>query len=663
MMLLKNHDKAFPVLIWAARIGIFLLMLMLAFTLDSAATSKHRADLQKQWQARVDDLSLQLRATILQNIQTVWGLAANVAVQPDINEQRFQDLAEVIFHLAPELLNIGLAPDFTIRYIYPQEGNRAAIGLDLRTQSLSEQQVRLLLDTERAVFSGPIDLAQGGQGLAARIPIHESPTDRFWGVISVILDLDRLYAAVNLAQLARDSQFTLATSSSDGPEAGKFHGSDTSSKWQEPVFSTMKMSGISWTLYAQPRQGWPGHPANPWLFRSLLALMVLVIVGGTHWLTNLIQRDRTMQRRFQGLFDLAPFGIGLYGGNSGKLLRANPVFERTLGTGAASLDFFDRVYDDQGTQLSNDQGLSATLANRFRFSGLEGSFPGRSQALVPLLLHGLKLNIHDSEPVVWIIAEDITERKEVERMKSEFISTVSHELRTPLTSISGSLSLLSKNAVGELPAKASSLVTIALRNSQQLGFLINDLLDIEKLLAGKMEFRIETFPLAGAVLECLENIQNYAGDREVAIHASRLSEVAVSADRQRLAQALNNLLSNAIKFSPAGAKVNVYTEIHGQRVHILVRDHGPGIDPEFCNRIFQKFSQADSSDRRAKGGTGLGLAITRELMIRMGGQVDYHSVPGDGATFWLELPVAAASPGSTAPTALAEDTTSAAGSD
>lgn len=204
----------------------------------------------------------------------------------------------------------------------------------------------------------------------------------------------------------------------------------------------------------------------------------------------------------------------------------------------------------------------------------------------------------------------------------------------------GALSLLTTNAVGELSGKAQQLLKIAQRNSDQLGFLINDLLDIEKLIAGKMDFNVVEFPVSEAITESLENIQNYATEKNITLNAQELSTTTVKADKQRLAQALNNILSNAIKFSPVNGQIRIWTKLHGQGLRIYVQDEGPGIAPEFRERMFQKFSQADSSDRRSKGGTGLGLAITKELMARMEGDVGFTSEAGQGATFWLEVPAA-----------------------
>ncbi|MBY5939089.1 ATP-binding protein [Marinobacter nauticus] len=634
-----KQEQIFFSLVWLARIIVCLLTIGLALAIDSTATERHRADIRAKWQGQVDDLSLQLRASILQNTQTVWGLAANVSVQPDINETQFKQLVSVIFKLAPELLNIGLAPGFVIKYIYPLQGNQAALGLDLRTQSLSREQMALLLETRRAVFNGPINLVQGGQGLAARIPIFENQSDKPWGVISAILDLERLYASIGLNTMPPEFQFVLSTTGISSINQGIFFGPQNIN-WQSPVSSTMSMPGFSWHLYAQPDDGWPNYPASPWLLRSILALTTLTIIAGTLWITALIIHDRKMQRRFWGLFDLAPFGIALYDAIDGELLQANPSFTRILGSKGVALSYFDAIYDSSGKPKNSQHGVSSTLATHFRFSGLEGFFPIRNNAFIPIMLHGFRLDLQGKESVIWIIVEDISQRKEAERLKSEFISTVSHELRTPLTSISGALSLLTTNAVGELSGKAQQLLKIAQRNSDQLGFLINDLLDIEKLIAGKMDFNVIEFPVSEAITESLENIQNYATEKNITLNAQELSTTTVKADKQRLAQALNNILSNAIKFSPVNGQIRIWTKLHGQGLRIYVQDEGPGIAPEFRERMFQKFSQADSSDRRSKGGTGLGLAITKELMARMEGDVDFTSEAGQGATFWLEVPAA-----------------------
>lgn len=238
------------------------------------------------------------------------------------------------------------------------------------------------------------------------------------------------------------------------------------------------------------------------------------------------------------------------------------------------------------------------------------------------------------------MVRDITDRKRIERLKSEFVSTVSHELRTPLTSISGALGLVSGGTLGELPRLAGEMIAIALKNSNRLTYLINDLLDMEKLAAGKMQFNLEAQALMPLIAQAIEANQAYGTERRVTLSlTAEARDVEVQVDSQRFMQVLSNLLSNAIKYSPEDGTVEVAAMLLDHSVRVAVTDHGPGIPAAFHDRIFQKFAQADASDTRQKGGTGLGLAITRELVERMGGKVDFESVEGEGARFFFDLPL------------------------
>ncbi|MVW74232.1 ATP-binding protein [Pseudomonas xionganensis] len=234
---------------------------------------------------------------------------------------------------------------------------------------------------------------------------------------------------------------------------------------------------------------------------------------------------------------------------------------------------------------------------------------------------------------------DISARKQMERLKSEFVSTVSHELRTPLTSIAGSLGLVNGGALGEVPPSMADMLKIAEQNSQRLRQLIDDLLDMDKLIAGKMTFNLQPLALETLLAECCASHQGFAQQHGIRLLHSPGPGLQVLADPFRLQQVLSNLLSNALKFSPAQGEVLLSSQLHGDVVRILVSDQGPGISADFAGRIFEKFSQADASDRRQKGGTGLGLAISKELIERMDGQIGFDSTPGQGSTFWIDIPL------------------------
>jgi len=230
------------------------------------------------------------------------------------------------------------------------------------------------------------------------------------------------------------------------------------------------------------------------------------------------------------------------------------------------------------------------------------------------------------------------ERKRLDRLKDEFVSTVSHELRTPLTSISGSLGLLVGRWTGKLPESAARLLVIAHNNSQRLVRLVNDILDIEKIESGRVVFNLSRVEVRPLVEHAIESNRGFADGYGVHVRLDTASvDGEVNADPDRLAQVITNLLSNAIKFSPADGEVVVAVETKGEVVRISVRDHGEGIPADFKPHVFEKFAQADATSSRQKGGTGLGLSIVAQIVERLGGRVGFHDAPGGGTIFHVEL--------------------------
>jgi PAS domain S-box-containing protein len=241
--------------------------------------------------------------------------------------------------------------------------------------------------------------------------------------------------------------------------------------------------------------------------------------------------------------------------------------------------------------------------------------------------------------LILCVIVDVTERKRIERLKDEFVSTVSHELRTPLTSISGSLGLLAGEKAGKLPLSAMRLLGIAKTNCERLVRLVNDILDIEKIESGRLEFRLSRVDVCTLVEQAIEANRGFAESYGVRVRLDSTSgESAVNADPDRLLQVITNLLSNAIKFSPAEAEVLVGVTENGDVVHISVRDHGSGVPVDFRRHIFEKFAQADGTNSRQKGGTGLGLSIVKQIVERLAGNVTFEDAPGGGTIFQVTLP-------------------------
>jgi len=266
-------------------------------------------------------------------------------------------------------------------------------------------------------------------------------------------------------------------------------------------------------------------------------------------------------------------------------------------------------------------------------------------------IEGLRRNGEVFEAELWVhqlshrgetqfmgIIRDISERKHVDKIKTEFISTVSHELRTPLTSIRGSLGMLKSGVLGEVPEKANRMIELAHNNTERLISLVNDILDVEKFQAGKIELKLARVNLTDLVTECVASNEAYANSCRVSLQLdSNLAAFHVYADNHRLQQVMANLISNAAKFSPENGLVSISVNKIGQLIRVSVSDHGVGIPEEYRSKMFQKFSQVDSTDTRQKGGTGLGLNITKSIIEHHGGHIDYTTKEGEGSTFFFEL--------------------------
>lgn len=343
--------------------------------------------------------------------------------------------------------------------------------------------------------------------------------------------------------------------------------------------------------------------------------------------------------KLNGLYELSPLGISL-ADMHGRFVEFNDAFQLICGYAADELKAIDYWALTPKEYEAQEKAQLESLAKTGRYGPYEKEYIRKDGTRVPLQLNGMLVRGQDGSDYIWSIVEDISARKKIDIMKNEFVSTVSHELRTPLTSIFGALGLVNSGALGIVTEKMRPVLDIAYRNSERLTQLINDLLDMEKIVAGKMHFDMQTQLLMPLVQQAMEACKHYSEKSQLRfVLVERADDVEVNVDGLRVIQILSNFLSNAAKFSLPGEAVEISVRKLGDQVRVEVVDHGPGIPAEFRKHIFKKFSQADSSDTRQKGGTGLGLSIAKELVERMGGQIGFESVEGHGAMFFVTLPI------------------------
>jgi PAS domain S-box-containing protein len=377
-----------------------------------------------------------------------------------------------------------------------------------------------------------------------------------------------------------------------------------------------------------------------------IGLILLLALASSILGRSLADRNRALRRvqemnaRQAAVFAGAKDGIIVLNA-SGSIESLNPAAARMYQYPPNEL-----VRRDVGIlfEVAPDQGKLETFLKRLQRrsgSGPENTheFSGRRSdgTTFPVEVSLSLVGIPEG-PLYVAIVRDISERKQIEQMKTEFVSTVSHELRTPLTSIAGSLGLLAGGAAGALPSPAMRLVTVARDNCQRLIRLINDILDIEKIESGKMRFHITPVPLAPLLEQAVESNAGFAHEHDVRLVLAPMDPRAVvMADADALTQVLTNLIANAVKFSPAGKVVRITLALVDRRYRISVADRGPGIPEEFRSRIFHKFEQADGTDTRGSFGTGLGLAIVHEIVTRLSGKVDFEDREGGGTTVLVDM--------------------------
>ncbi|WP_290847076.1 PAS domain-containing sensor histidine kinase [Henriciella sp.] len=238
-----------------------------------------------------------------------------------------------------------------------------------------------------------------------------------------------------------------------------------------------------------------------------------------------------------------------------------------------------------------------------------------------------------------VMLHDVSDIISEERMKSEFISMVSHELRSPLTSIKGSMGLLLSRAAGELPSKARALLEISHRNADRLVLIINDILDLEKIANGRLEFNLEEVDIAELLHETSAANASLEQRHGVRIQVEGTDDLnKVTTDPNRVIQVLTNFLSNASKFSKPGERVTIRAEENENELRISVADRGPGIPASEQHKVFQRFADLSNSNRADNGGTGLGLSVCKAIVENLGGKIGFDSREGFGTTFYFTLP-------------------------
>ncbi|MDD3237135.1 MAG: PocR ligand-binding domain-containing protein [Candidatus Gastranaerophilales bacterium] len=353
---------------------------------------------------------------------------------------------------------------------------------------------------------------------------------------------------------------------------------------------------------------------------------------------KLHQENYIQQEREKALLNNLPYTAWLKD-KDGKYLTVNKVALQMYGHKIEEIlgkDDFE-IFGTNAGKIRQEEDRKVIESKQSIFFEKESMVKG-----IKRYVEGYKSPVFDKNGEVIAtagIVKDVTDIKEVDQIKSEFVSIVSHELRTPVTSIRGGLELVINGLVGEIPEKAKELLRIANSNSQRLCGIIDNILDLEKLETDNIKLDNDFNNVKQMIESVINDNKAYAEQAQIPIFTDiDLDDINIKVDRKRFMQVLSNLLTNAIKFSLPDNKVSLIAKCINNNIHIGVTNKGP-IIPEGSASIFEKFSQIDASDTRKKGGIGLGLTISKLLIEKMGGKIGYTSSDGQ-TTFFVHLPKA-----------------------
>ncbi len=681
--------------LWRARwltVGLPLLVCTaLVVALFVLARFQHSQSLQQKFFDQAEQISATFQFRVSKVLQQMHMLERLFATQPEVTELMFQQFlqdypwqeAGVLFfdwieqvphqqradveaqlqtgfkeYANPGVKPAAVRPDYSvIKYMASASGDKSLAGLDLAADPTRKEAMDYAMDSGSISITAPVRLVSGNAALMFFIPVYnkgvipenvEDKRQQIRGFICGIFETEQL-VSTSLSQYDT-SEFHLQIK--DLGTGLPYYGSlpDLSAQARYLTWTRhWSHAGRSLELQLVPSKSMLSRNSGQqsWyvltgglVLCSLLGIFLLVLTGRSARIEHLItQRTKELSSILdnaiesivivdqQGLIERVNKETSLLFGYAMPTLLRQPV--------SKLLACLPEHKNHQLLQPLTIEQLNLWVGHTVEVTGL-----GEDGQQIPLEMGLSRVDTADKH-LFTLMLHDLRERKKIDRMKSEFISTVSHELRTPLTSINGSLGLLAGGVVGELPSAAQQLVQIAKTNTDRLVRLVNDILDIEKLAFGQLKLQPAEVEVLALLQEAKLQNQAYADKYSVQLDlvvAADAKPVFLYQDKFRLLQILSNLISNAIKFSPSHSVVKLSYQLQESQLVIQVKDQGSGIAESFRSKIFQKFAQADSSDSRSNQGSGLGLNISKTLVEMMQGTIDFESEIGKGTCFSLTFP-------------------------
>lgn len=628
-----------------------------AISMSAAVLSEDDRQLERVIEARAQHLAEITNVKLDEVVKSLNRMAARWRVSVGVPQVQWQSDASAYIKDFRYLSAVQkLDRNFTIQWVEPFSSNENLIGRNLSNDEKRRTAIQKSIASRQPSMTDSLELLNGGMGFLYYVPLFvENQTD---GALVAVFDINNFFNAI-LAESDFDPYFVTVAEREDEIFSNLLIGTEPDAKWVKKVNFTQ--GDVNWVFTVTPKPETLASHGNltylavlgAGLFMSLLASFC------TYFALKWRYSGQTLEEanRLNSAILASASHMIIATDRSGKVHVFNKEAERALGYETAEIvnRQTPAIWHDREEIRLRAEALSQELGEAvepgfdvFTRKTQRGEAEVTDWTLIrkdgsrfPAQLSSTALRDGQQQIVGYLgILQDISERRENERMKNEFISIVSHELRTPLTSIRGSLGLILKSYAKDLPIKVQDLMGIAYNNCERLILILNDMLDIDKFTSGEMRFDLKRMSLAVLARQAVEANAAYAQKFNTRFDLVSIDEtIGIEVDPDRFIQVLSNLLSNAAKHSPPSVEIKVFSTVTDGKVRVYVKDKGPGIPEESRSSIFKRFSQIDPSVSRTKDGTGMGLYISKQIVERMGGTIDFLSQPGGGTAFWVEFPV------------------------